>query len=155
MILTNKHNNLKIAVTDSLIREIESVAVKHYPNEFGGFLLGKYSENFKSVIIESIILPNKYKSSPILFQRSTKDLEKKFIREYKENNRYYIGEWHSHPNGSTHYSSTDLDTMIETADSNEVQITNPILLIVSIYNKKMQDFTFYYYTEKKLLPYGK
>lgn len=155
MILTNKHNNLKIAVADSLIREIESVAVKHYPNEFGGFLLGKYSENFKSVIIESIILPNKYKSSPILFQRSTKDLEKKFIREYKENNRYYIGEWHSHPNGSTHYSSTDLDTMIETADSNEVQITNPILLIVSIYNKKMQDFTFYYYTEKKLLPYGK
>jgi len=154
LILTNKHNNLKIVVADSLLKEIESIAVKHYPNEFGGFLLGKYSEDFKTVIIESIILPNKYKSSPILFQRSTNDLAKKFIAEYKENDRYYIGEWHSHPNGSTFYSSTDLNTMIETADSDEVQITNPLLLIVSIYDKKMRDFTFYYYKEKKLLPYG-
>lgn len=153
MILRNKHNNLEIVFEDSLLKEIETIATEHYPNEFGGFLLGKYSEDFKSVVIESIILPNKYKASPTLFQRSTKDLEKLFKKEYHDNNRYYIGEWHSHPNGSTMYSTIDLSTMVEAVDSDEVQIKNPLLLIVSIFNKKMQAFTFYYYSEKKLLPY--
>jgi len=153
LILRNKHNNLEIVFEDSLLKEIETIATEHYPNEFGGFLLGKYSEDFKSVVIESIILPNKYKASPTLFQRSTKDLEKLFKKEYHDNNRYYIGEWHSHPNGSTMYSTIDLSTMVEAVDSDEVQIKNPLLLIVSIFNKKMQAFTFYYYSEKKLLPY--
>lgn len=153
MILKNKHNNLEIVLEKSLLKEIETIAVQHYPNEFGGFLLGKYSEDFKSVVIESIILPYKYKSSPILFQRSIKDLEKLFIKEYQEKSRYYIGEWHSHPNGSTMYSGTDLNAMIETAESDKVQIKNPLLLIISISKKKMQNFTFYYYSEKKLFAY--
>lgn len=153
MILKNKHNNLEIVLEKSLLKEIETIAVQHYPNEFGGFLLGKYSEDFKSVVIESIILPYKYKSSPILFQRSIKDLEKIFIKEYQEKSRYYIGEWHSHPNGSTMYSGTDLNAMIETAESDKVQIKNPLLLIISISKKKMQNFTFYYYSEKKLFAY--
>jgi proteasome lid subunit RPN8/RPN11 len=153
LILKNKHNNLEIVLEKSLLKEIETIAVQHYPNEFGGFLLGKYSEDFKSVVIESIILPYKYKSSPILFQRSIKDLEKLFIKEYQEKSRYYIGEWHSHPNGSTMYSGTDLNAMIETAESDKVQIKNPLLLIISISKKKMQNFTFYYYSEKKLFAY--
>ncbi len=153
MILKNRHNNLEIILEESLLKEIETIAVQHYPNEFGGFLLGKYSEDFKSVVIESIILPYKYKASPVLFQRSTKDLEKNFIKEYQENSRYYIGEWHSHPDGSTMYSGTDLNAMIETAESDEVQIKNPLLLIISISKKKMQNFTFYYYSEKKLFAY--
>lgn len=153
MILKNRHNNLEIVLEESLLKEIETIAVQHYPNEFGGFLLGKYSGDFKSVVIESIILPYKYKSSPILFQRSIKDLEKLFIKEYQEKSRYYIGEWHSHPNGSTMYSDTDLNAMIETAESDEVQIKNPLLLIISISKKKMQNFTFYYYSEKKLFAY--
>lgn len=153
MILKNTHNNLEIVLEESLLKEIETIAVQHYPDEFGGFLLGKYSENFKSVIIESIILPYTYKASPTLFQRFTKDLEKLFIKEYQKNSRYYIGEWHSHPNGSTMYSGTDLNAMIETAESDGVQIKNPLLLIISISKKKMQNFTFYYYSEKKLFSY--
>ena len=154
MILRNQHNNLEIVIEESLLKEIEAVALSHYPNEFGGFLLGRYSEDFKSVNIDFIILPKKYKSSPVVFQRSTKNLEQLFKNEYFKNGRYYVGEWHSHPNGSTMYSNTDLNAMIESTGYDEVQIKNPVLLIVSINNKKMQNFTFYHYSEKKLLPYG-
>ena len=42
----------------------------------------------------------------------------------------YVGEWHSHPNGSTQYSSTDLAAMIDI--EKEVAIENPLLLIVSV-----------------------
>lgn len=153
MILINKLNNLEIVIEDLLLAEIEKIAVKHYPNEFGGFLLGKYSEDFRSVNVESIILPTVFKSSHTLFQRSTAKVEKKFNEEFNENHRYYIGEWHSHPDGSTMFSNTDLNAMIETAKSDEVQIKNPLLLIVSINREKIQDFTFYYFTENKLLPY--
>lgn len=153
MILTNKLNNLEIVVEDLILAEIENIAVKHYPNEFGGFLLGKYSEDFRSVNIESIILPTVFKSSPTLFRRSTAKIEKKFKEEFDENHRYYIGEWHSHPDGSTMFSNTDLNAMIETVKSDEVQIKNPLLLIVSINREKIQNFTFYYFTENKLLPY--
>lgn len=153
MILTNKLNNLEIVVEDYILAEIEKFAIKHYPNEFGGFLLGKYSGDFRSVNVESIILPTVFKSSRTLFQRSTAKIEKKFKKEFDENHRYYIGEWHSHPDGSTMFSNTDLNAMIETAKSDEVQIKNPLLLIVSIDSEKIQDFTFYYFTENKLLPY--
>ena len=137
--------------------------------EIGGILVGCYStvrwEKLDSleckdlntaVVMEATPPPKDSVVSHDSFHRGIAGLQKLLaVRWARPDRQYYIGEWHSHPNGSTHYSSTDLDTMIETADSNEVQITNPILLIVSIYNKKMQDFTFYYYTEKKLLPYGK
>jgi len=51
------------------------------------------------------------------------------------------------------YSGTDLNAMTETAESDGVQIKNPLLLIISISKKKMQNFTFYYYSEKKLFAY--
>lgn len=153
MILTNKFNQLRIVIEESLITEIGNIAIKHFPNEFGGFLIGRYSSDLKSVEIEGFILPKKYKGTPTVFQRSTVEVEELFIKEFNINNRYYIGEWHSHPNGSTMYSQTDLNAMIETVNCSTVTIKNPILLILSINNNKMNDFTFYCYSDKKLYNY--
>lgn len=153
MILINKFNNLKIIIKQSLITKIGKISIQHFPNEFGGFLIGRYSTDLKSVEIEDFILPKKYKGTPTLFQRSTDNIEHLFKKEFEINKRYYVGEWHSHPNGSTMYSQTDLNAMIETANCSTVTIKNPILLIISINNKKINDFTFYCYSEKKLHKY--
>lgn len=153
MKLVSKHNNLELIVEETLIEEIGTIAIKHYPNEFGGFLIGKYSLNFKSVLITDFILPKKYKGTPTLFHRSTDSIEKLFKDIFKEKNQYYIGEWHSHPSGSTRYSQTDLNAMIEIADCPTVTIKNPILLILSVNKNIVNDFTFYFYNKKKLIAY--
>lgn len=153
MILTNTHNKLKIKFDKALIPKIGKIAIQHFPNEFGGFLIGRYSDNFKIVEIEDIILPISYKNSPTMFQRSTVGLRETFEDEYHKTDRYYIGEWHSHPNASTSYSSMDLKAMIEAVNSPTVSIKNPILLIISTNNKKIINYTFYCLSENKLHKY--
>ncbi len=153
MKLIKKHNDLDLYVEESLIERIGAIALKHFPNEFGGFLVGKYSTDFKSVEITDVILPKKYKSTPTQFQRSIDGLERVFEKLFKEKQEYYIGEWHTHPNGSSNYSTTDLNAMIEIANCETVQIKNPILLILSLNKSDVKDFTFYYYDNKKLISY--
>ena len=68
---------------------------------------------------------------------------------------YYVGEWHTHPNGSTKYSSTDLNAMIKIAKDDNVVIENPILLILSINKDKSYKFSFYLYASEKLIEYDK
>lgn len=153
MTLNNKSNNLKLIIEDFLIDKIGNIALQHYPNEFGGFLIGRYSNDLKSVEIEDFILPRKYKGTPTVFERFTHDIEDLFKKEFEINNRYYIGEWHSHPNGSTMYSQTDLNAMIDIVDCSTVVIKNPILLILSISKERLNNFTFYCYADKKLYNY--
>lgn len=153
MTLTNIHNNLKIVIKESLLKEIGEIAICHFPKEFGGFLIGRYSTDFKSVEVEEFILPKKYKGTSVSFQRSTENIEDLFQEEFIKNGRYYVGEWHTHPNGSTMYSKTDLNAMIETVECSTVSILNPLLLILSINHRKIKDYKFYYYSEQKFYEY--
>lgn len=153
MRLINIENKLELIINDDLLKEIRDSAIKHYPNEFGGFLIGQYTNNFKTVEITNVILPLKYKGSPISFLRLTNDIKDVFSNVFNNSGQYYVGEWHSHPNGSTMYSQTDLNAMNEIVDCDTVSIKNPILLILSVNNKSTNKFTFYYYNNKKLVPY--
>lgn len=153
MKLVNIESKLELVIEDSLLNEIGQIGVKHFPNEFGGFLVGKYSMDRKSLSITGFILPRKYKATSILFERSTYGLKDVFIKLFEEKGEYFIGEWHTHPNGSTQYSNTDLKAMIKTVDSEDVLIKNPLLLILSISSKSVNAFTFYLYNKERLIKY--
>ncbi len=154
MKLINKHKELELVIEDKLIKKMSSIAIGHYPNEYGGFLVGNYSSSRKSLTITDCILPTKYKSHQFIFERSTDGIEKRLNELFScENKQYYVGEWHTHPNGSTNYSSTDLNAMINIANNDSIRIKNPILLIISINKEKMSGFDFYLYDNKKLLRY--
>ena len=84
--------------------------------------------------------------------RNTNGLEKVWKQLAKEGLRY-VGEWHSHPNGSTRYSGTDLAAMIDI--EKEVAIENPILMIVGVRACGLSAHTFYCYKNNKLLEYKK
>lgn len=156
MKLINKHKKLELVVENEIIDRLFSVASEHYPNEYGGFLIGYYSSDFKSLTITNFILPNKYKSYQYLFERSTEGVEKELKEFFNgKNKQYYLGEWHTHPNGSTNYSIIDLNAMINIANSESIRIKNPILLILSIGKDKMNGFDFYLYDNKTLLRYEK
>lgn len=147
-----KSNDLYIEIKASLFNQIKLQAEGEYPNENGGMLAGRYSADRHTVYIEKVIVPVEKLTGRTSFIRNTKGLEKVWKQLVKEGLRY-VGEWHSHPNGSTQYSSTDLTAMIDI--EKEVAIENPILLIVGVRNDGLSAHTFYCYKNNKLLEYKK
>lgn len=142
-----------LIIEDDLLNRLGKLGVTHFPNEFGGFLIGYYADNFKTVFVTDCILPKKYKGSSFGFERSVDGLERSFNKLFSQKKQYYVGEWHTHPNGSTMFSQTDLYAMINAVECETVQITNPILLILSVGRRKITGYRFYYYQDKKLIPY--
>jgi integrative and conjugative element protein (TIGR02256 family) len=153
MKLLNKHRKVDLIFKDSLLDEITKIALENYPNECGGFLVGYYSKDFITLNITDFILPKKQKSTAFLFERSVFGIKEIFNKLFILKQHYYIGEWHTHPNGSSMYSQTDLKAMIEIVNCETVNITNPLLLILSINKNKLQDFSFYIYDNKGLHRY--
>lgn len=148
-------NGLDLIINNELIQNIEQCAFKMYPNEFGGFLLGRYSNGHKTVEVLDTIFPTNYMASPRSFLRNTEGIEDVLEKKYHSDKIFYIGEWHSHINGPSSYSSTDLKAMIQITECETVKIKNPILLIVSIDNLKQFEFSFYYHKNKELFRYEK
>ena len=147
-----RSNDLYIEIKASLFNQIKLQAEGEYPNENGGMLAGRYSADRHTVYIEKVVVPVEKLTGRTSFIRNTKGLEKVWKQLVKEGLRY-VGEWHSHPNGSTQYSSTDLTAMIDI--EKEVAIENPILLIVGVRNDGLSAHTFYCYKNNKLLEYKK
>lgn len=154
-----KYNNLEfgleIIVDESLINALHEASLLHYPNEFGGLLVGHYSLDKKTVFINQSIFPTEFKSSRFSFNRGSRGLRRIFNTLFKmKPSQYYIGEWHSHPDGPTTPSGTDLNAFIQITSHNEVYIDNPILLILSV-SKSSVDFSFYVFFNSKFFKYEK
>ena len=145
-------NNLYIEIPTLVFNQIKLQAEGEYPNENGGMLAGRYSTDRHTVYIEKVVVPVEKLTGRIKFMRITKGLENVWEQLAKEGLQY-VGEWHSHPNGSTQYSSTDLAAMIDI--EKEVAIGNPLLLIVSVRSNGISAHNFYCYMNNQLLEYKK
>jgi [CysO sulfur-carrier protein]-S-L-cysteine hydrolase len=144
---------LIISVEDSLLSNIIDIGEQHYPNEFGGFLIGHYSNNQTQLNITDTILPNKYNATPYLFERDTIGIEDKLKNYYSENpQKYYVGEWHTHPNNLPIPSGTDIKAINAITNHNDVSIKNPVMLIIG-YNKTKIELGFYVQFKNKLYRY--
>jgi integrative and conjugative element protein (TIGR02256 family) len=151
--LKNKKIGLSLNIDDKLLTEIVEAGRKYYPNEFGGFLIGNYSEDFKELNITDTILPNKHKASRYLFERDAARIDHKLKQFYLETpKKYYVGEWHTHPNNLPIPSNTDSNAMVSIANHDKVSINNPALLIIG-YNTVKVDYGFYVLFKNKLYKY--
>ena len=144
--------DLYIEIKASVFAQIQKQAEGEYPNENGGMLAGRYSSDKHTVYVEEVIVPVEKKTSRTSFERNATGLETVW-GELVEKGLRYIGEWHSHPNGTTQYSAIDMSAMRDI--EKEVSIENPILLIVSVKNEGIVAQTFYCYKNNKLLEYRK
>ena len=153
MELINNHKNTKLIIEDELLNNLGTLGINSYPNECGGFLVGYYSNDLMSLYITDYILPNKQKGSPSFFERSSEGLKQTFYQLFLSKKHYYVGEWHTHPDGPSMYSYTDLNAMQQIASSTNVCIENPILLILSILNNSSREFSAYIYDSKELFEY--
>lgn len=141
-------NELVVTFEDNVIYSLEKHSIECYPNETGGFIVGKYlTDNHAHV--ECLVEPTQKNCSPYYFQRSTKGMTKLWDKLYK-NGLIYLGEWHTHPNGSSHYSNTDLNTIQSIACNKDIQIIRPLLLILSITDKNIKEISLYHYYDGQL-----
>lgn len=145
-------DDLYIEIKASVFNQIKLQAEGEYPNENGGMLAGRYSADRHTVYIEKVVVPVEKLTGRTTFMRKTNGLEKVWEQLSQEGLRY-VGEWHSHPNGSTQYSGSDLAAMIDI--EKEVAIENPILMIVGVSGCRLSALTFYCYKNNKLLEYKK
>lgn len=153
MKLENAEAGLKIDVSDKLIDAIFQSSLKEYPKEFGGFLIGYYEDDFKTLNITDTILPIVFKSTKTSFERQTIGVETEFEIFYKQNpSKYYVGEWHTHPDGTTYPSARDLNTINSILKYPQVVIKTPVFLIVGI-NKLRKELGFYVPLKNKIYKY--
>lgn len=121
----------EIEIDDQLLNKITRLGEAHFPNEYGGFLIGYYASDGKKVHITDTILPKKFEASPNLFVRYGEGLEKIFLDYYNQQpQKYYVGEWHTHPNGLPIPSTIDVNGLQSIKNSDQVAILNPVLLII-------------------------
>lgn len=153
MILRIDKIGLSLEVDDELLNNIAEIGKNHYPNEFGGFFVGYYSDNDRCLHITDTILPQNFKASRCSFERTTKGISKKLSKYYKETpKKFYIGEWHTHPDCSPIPSSTDISAINAIINNQDTNLANPVLLIIG-YSKTQMDFGFYVWFENKLYRY--
>lgn len=154
MIFIDNISNLNLVIDDKIVCVIRKQALEAFPNETGGFLVGKYSDDNRSAIVSLVLNPVKITSGPTSFQRETDGMESVWDELYKEG-LIYLGEWHSHPNGSSMYSATDKKALTNIAQCKDVLIRNPIMLIVSLSKTKINKINAYYYDNGKIIEYGR
>lgn len=153
MILKVEKIGLSLEIERKLLYKMLRSGEKHYPNEFGGFLVGFYSNNNKHLRITDSIFPVKYKSSRYNFERSTEGIEEQLYNLYNEHpSKFYIGEWHTHPDNSATPSITDIFAIFSIVNATNSCIKNPVLLIIG-YNKTKIDFSFYVFFNNNLHQY--
>jgi [CysO sulfur-carrier protein]-S-L-cysteine hydrolase len=153
LILKTVEIGLSISIDEKLINELIDTGKKYYPKEFGGFLIGNYSDDFKQLNITDTILPMKYRATKYLFQRDALGVDELLKFFYKENpKKYYVGEWHTHPDNLPIPSSTDINAINTIINHKEVAIQNPVFLIIG-YNKTEIELGFYVTFKNKLYRY--
>jgi integrative and conjugative element protein (TIGR02256 family) len=127
--------------------------LRHYPNEFGGLLIGKYSDNFKTCVIETTVLPIKYKSSRYSFERGRDGLKKMLKVFYNsEPSLIYVGEWHTHTDNTSTPSDIDKLAMRKIEEHLDIGISSPLLIIIGL-DKNHYEAGFYIQYHKIMYKY--
>ena len=68
----DEENGLYVVIDALVLRKIESQAREEYPNENGGMLAGRYSDDNRTVWVERVITPIGKRSTRRSFERVEK-----------------------------------------------------------------------------------
>lgn len=147
----DSQNNIKVTIEDETMEVLKESAVEAYPNETGGFLVGNYITS-KHAHISCLVQPTEKICQPCSFERSTEGMRKEWDKLF-EQGLIYLGEWHTHPNGSCSYSNTDLEAIRSIANNKDVHIIRPLLLIQSVFGNKGQNYHLYHLDNNQLIKF--
>ena len=122
-----------VIISKPCILKMSEIAQEHYPNEVGSSLVGAYShDGFQAYVLEVAPLSSDSKGTPTSFYRGTAGLRGfyKKLRRGFFGRRYYVGEWHSHPDGTPFPSDTDNATQLNIAQDVNTACRECILVVI-------------------------
>lgn len=122
---------ISLKISQSILDEMYSKAFAAFPNETGGMFAGRISDDGHEAFIEHLVVPSKTESSYVSFMRETNGMDQ-IWKELAEQGLSYLGEWHTHPKGTTQYSYTDYQAMVGVANDRHVALATPLLFIISL-----------------------
>jgi proteasome lid subunit RPN8/RPN11 len=146
------NRNLSLKISQDILDEMYSKALASFPNETGGMFAGYISEDGHEAIVELLVVPSKTESTYASFVRETDGMEQMW-RELSEQGLTYLGEWHTHPKGTTQYSNTDYQAMVGIANDRNVALATPLLFIISLNESGITDSKAYLYDSGILLKF--
>lgn len=116
---------------DVFERMIELV-VEKFPRETGGMLLG-YEANNGEAVVTAIIGPGpNAKHSRFRFKPDADFQQQELNRHFFDSagKETYLGDWHSHPGGSSRLSLLDKRTLHRIAATPTSRTVHPIMLVI-------------------------
>lgn len=139
-----------VLISQGLLEQIYHSSMTQYPKEFGGIVSGIRLNNIWTII--DFQVPLKYDNSTNGFTRDAGTLNIYLESAFNESRGQveYLGEWHSHPNGTTKYSDNDRKSMMEIAEDINIKNDSPLLLIIGN-SKKSFKYSLFQYIEGNLL----
>jgi len=134
-VCTKEGSDWRINWDEEVIKKAERLRKESLPVETGGIILGYVDRHSRSIYIVDINpAPNDSKSSLTAFQRGLLGVFEN-VNEAKNrtaNIVSYLGEWHSHPEGTPpHPSASDLTQLAWTRDEMSLVGQPGIILIMS------------------------
>lgn len=141
-----------VYLSEKCYLKILVISKQFLPNEIGSSIIGHYSyygfeayiEDLSPLSIDSI-------SNRFLFLRGVKGL-KEFYEELNKKHlqkKYYIGEWHSHPDGAPTPSSTDDINQLAISNDRKTKCPESILVIIGDNIKKDPSYNIFVYSKKR------
>lgn len=115
------------------LRVLAGWAEEAVPNETGGALMGYISQDGSNLIVTDVIGPGpRARHTKTSFSPDLKYQYDAIEGIYRRSGRLhtFIGDWHTHPEGSTALSSKDRRVMRRIASHSEARAPEPVMLIL-------------------------
>lgn len=132
--LMSADGRFAVTLLELVEQKMVHLAEAAWPEETGGILVGYYSTDLRTGrITEALAPPADSERSRWRFSRGVRGLTAKLRslwRKPKAHRQYYLGEWHSHPDGPIAMSSRDRATMRRIAEEVKYQCPEPLLVIL-------------------------
>lgn len=125
---------INIWLPQATISKLIEIANFSYPNETGGSLMGYINKDNLDIAVTDIINPGpKAVHKRYSFVPDYNFQEKKIKSIYFKSKRYhtYLGDWHTHPDGSSSLSNTDIKVLKNISEYAPARMPFPIMILLS------------------------
>ncbi len=133
LVFRSENKMFSVSFSGGTIAEMASICHKSPKSETGGILIGRYSKDHTTAIVEQVTGPppdsQHYFATFFRGIRGLQDLLNLLWSRPKKS--YYLGEWHYHPLPILTPSGADIEQMKQIAASEKYACPEPILVIIA------------------------
>jgi integrative and conjugative element protein (TIGR02256 family) len=124
---------MRVTISDEVVRTMRELRRQSGRNETGGVLLGTF-DLVRNVlhVVAALPAPADSKRSPTYFIRGIKDLKPRIERlaEASAGRLHYVGEWHSHPGSVPARPSDDDEEVYSHLKSHMEPVGSPFVMAI-------------------------